>query len=164
MIKKKDFVTPPTGLRIIQDGVFDLNRILSEVKKYLFEKKYLVQEKDHTEKMKDTGLDVGIEIVAEREVTKYVKFNIRIKFRAERLKKIKLQNRYAYRGFLEIRTFAFLDLDYKDNWRSRPLGNMLFFIYNNYIIKDKILEYEEKNYKELEDIRNIMKSILEVDK
>ncbi len=164
MIQKKDFVTPPTGLRIIQDGVFDLNRILKEVKLYLFSRKYKVHEKDHTEKMKDTGLDVGVELNAEREVNEYIMFNIKIKFRAVGLKKIKLQNRYAYRGFLEVRTYAFLNLDYKDNWRSKPLGNMLFFIYNNYIIKNKILEYEDKNYKELEDIRNIIKSILEVDK
>ncbi len=164
MIDKEDYVTPPTGIRITQKGVFDADKLWRKLRSYFNSKNYFFQEKGQTEKIKPVGRGIELEWIAEREVTDYIKFNIKIKFRLEKLNKVKTQRKEIYKGDFEMKTFAYLTLDYKKKWQAKPLSNLFFHIYNNYIIKGKIIELEDKLYEEVTEIQNIAKWVLDLHK
>lgn len=102
--------------------------------------------------------EVLMKWIAEREIDDYTKFKIEIHFFIERMMKINDK----YRGELRITYFAQVELDYKNNWQKSPFTKFLFFIYNNYIMKTKILvNYEPKLKRDVESVREILKEHLE---
>ena len=63
---------------------------------------------------------------------------------------------------MEIKIFAFINLDYKNRWKG-PLKGFLMNVYNNYLIKDKIKNILEINlYKEVMELHDEIKDILEM--
>lgn len=158
MIKKVYKVLPGAGIRIKKSGFFNFDKLYTEMKEWFDDHDYVFHEKEHTEKEGSLGREVMMKWIAVREIDDYAKFNIEIQFFIEKL--IKIENKS--KGELRITFFANVELDYKNNWQKNPFTKFLFFIYNNYIMKTKILtNYEPKIKKDIEELREILKGHLE---
>ena len=158
MIKKIYKVLPGSGIRIKKTGFFKFESLYKDMKEWFDEHEYFFHEKEHAEKDLPQGREVLMKWIAEREIDDYTKFKIEIHFFIERLMKINDK----YKGELRITYFAHVELDYKNNWQKNPFTKFLFFIYNNYIIKAKILvNYEPKIKADVEAVRQILKEHLE---
>ena len=161
VIKLKDNVLPATGLKIdIRNGVFDLNEFLSKAKTWFFRKQYDYAEKKHSDKDLPQGHEVNIICVNDRKVSDYIKFHIDMDLFITDMKKTKVDGRTFEKGNFEARFFAWLELDYKKKWQSRPFANFLLHVYNNYIIKKQIQDYEDKLYDEVMELFSKLKKVL----
>jgi len=158
MIKQVYKVLPGAGIRIKKSGFFNFESLYKNMKEWFDDHEYIFHEKEHAEKDLPLGKEVLMKWIAEREIDDYTKFKIEIHFFIERLLKINDK----YKGELKITFFAQIEFDYKNKWQKNPFSKFLFFIYNNYIIKSKILtNYEPKLKEDVESIRKILKDYLE---
>jgi len=155
MIKKVYKVLPGTGIRIKKAGIFDFDGLYKDMKSWFIEHEYLFHEKEHTEKDLSHGREILMKWYAEREIDDYAKFRIDIFFFVEKFTRLDKKAKAE----LKITYFASVELDYKNNWQKNPLYKFLFFIYNNYIIKGRILTNYEPKLKN--DLREIAKGYLE---
>lgn len=123
--------------RISKKGVFDLNNVIKEIKEFLNNIKYDVDEKQNISKEKSNGIETIIEIVAEREIDDFFMYKLNIEFLVIKLSKVIVNNKKMDKGELEVRMVPKLVLDQKNKFHGW-LGDVSFKIYRDYIIKDKI--------------------------
>lgn len=161
MIREKELITLAKGNLIRYRGDFDLDRLYKECKKWFKSKNYIFTEKEHTDKTRPQGDELNIKFMARREIDDYAEFNIETYFFI--LEVNKKDNKIS-NAHVKINIEAFVKLDYKGLWQKSPFKKFLFFIYNNYIIKKKILnEYEGKLENELTEYSNLIKSYLNLE-
>ena len=157
MIGKEEFVTPAKGILIKYKGEFNLDEMYKKCKTWFSSKKYEFTEKEHTQKDRPQGEELNIKFLGERKVDDYVKFHIETYFFILEInKKGKLSN-----ANVKINIQAWIELDYENRWQNNPISKFLFFIYNNFIIKKKVLKvYENKIFIEMLDYSKLIKSYL----
>lgn len=157
-MSRTDTLTPTPGLILKKSGEFDLDALYLDMHMFFDENSYVFQELENTNKTKDKGSEIEIRWRAERLVDTYAKFIITVYFYVERVKKIGK----IYSGDLTITLSASVELDYKNEWPLKPMGNFLFKIYNKYIIKPKIIKnYYGPLFGEITALQERAKKILE---
>ncbi len=153
-----DPITPASGLILRKTGEFDLDALYSDLHLFFDENSYGFQELENGTKLKDKGEEITIKWRGERAVDAYGKFIITVSFIIEGAKK----RGKTYTGDLRIILGALVELDYKNEWPLKPMGNFLFKIYNKYIIKQKINQkYYGPLYDEIVALQERAKKILE---
>ncbi len=154
MIGQKDKVLPGSGIRIKIDGKCNFEKLYEDMKSFFDEHDYDFLEKEHTEKDLPQGRELIIVWTAEREVDDYAKYDIKVRFFIENFRK----EGSVCSGNFEIKMWATITFDYKNNWQGNPITEFLFKIYNSYIIKEKILNnYEPKLESEIEELKSLIK-------
>lgn len=155
VITKEIKIHPTKGIIIRYHGVFDIDSLYKNVKSWFKSNSYDYFEKENTEKNKPQGNTLIIKMRARREIDDYVRFRLEVDFdEILRVKKVE----HGYNGEARIIIRAFMDLDYHDNWKAIPF---LFYIYNNVILKNKVLHYYwPKIYGDMMDLNSLIKSKL----
>lgn len=148
--------------KIWVDGVYDLTEVIHEIREWFKANLYgQPLETENTTKVKGKGTETITKFKAEREVTDYIKFWIHIDGRAIEQEKVKVDDRILDKGKAEFKVKTVIELDYRKKWRKSKLGRILMFIYNNYLIKNKLKDvYEEKIYDEGFELFNVIKKTL----
>jgi len=158
MIGKEEPITPPAGLRIRKTGTFNLNKLYKDMRMWFNKYSYDFQEKEYKRKDADAGQEIKITWVATKEIDDYCRSEIKVEFFLQYVMDI---GNSLKKGFLQIKFWAKVILDYQNKWQAKPLGNFLFFMYNNFIIKNKIEKYYEGQlYNELIELQDLTKSLL----
>ena len=122
---------------------------------YQFCHDWLVQEIDtklmetkYEEKIKQDGKDINIKWIAKAKITDYFRYVIEVKFRILRMKdvevikdgiKIKMQD-----ASVEIKVKGDLQRDYEGKFERTAWRKFLRGIYEKWIIKPRIEQYEDK--------------------
>ena len=155
MIKgQKDSVTPKQGFILKYKGTCDIKKLYKSSKDWFAKNNYKFSEKEFKEKWGPTGTEFKIHLEGERYVDEYLSFNIKIVFFIIDAKKINEK----YKANVHVTADAHLLLDRKNKWQGNSIKSFLFFIYNNFIIKNKIENvYEDKLYAELMELINNIK-------
>lgn len=149
--------------RIERHGIFDVNLIYKEIKEWFAENNYTYVEKENTTNKKDKGVEIKITMLADRDVTDYFKFAIEIKYLIVETQKVKVKDKLLDRGYFRAFFKAELVLDHKHLWAKNRLSKLLRFIYNNFIIKNKIDDVYSPALKfEADDAFNTMKEALDM--
>lgn len=154
-IDKKTSIHPSKGIVIRFKGTFDMDSLYKSIKSWYGIHSYNYYENENTEKTKPQGNSLQLKMNGEREVDDYVKFRVEVEFNeVMRVKKLAKGNT----GDARIIIKAFMILDYKNNWKRLPF---LFYIYNNIILKKKILVYYWQSiYDEMMELNSTIKSEL----
>ncbi len=160
MIKgQKDYVTPKQGLILRYNGVFDLKKIYNSSKKWFNDNKYALTEKEYKEKPTSVGSEFNMVLESERDIDDYAKFFISLHIFIIDAKKADEK----YNGKIKINISAYVLLDRANKWQTNSIKTFLFFVYNNFFIKDKIQNvYEDKIYSELMNIISNIKKYIKV--
>lgn len=160
MIKgQEDYVTPKQGFVLKYKGTFDLKKLYNSSKQWFIEKNYILSEKEYKEKPRQMGTEFRLILEGERDIDDYVKFVISSTMFLLNTKKVNGK----HHGNMNINVIAYLVLDRKKRWQSNSIKSFLFFIYNNLIIKNKIVNvYEDKLYNELINYINNMKKYIDI--
>lgn len=105
--------------------------------------KYDFNEKDYTRKTQLKGKEYLIEYISERKVTNYLKFYIDIRIEIRGGKTLDIEAHKKQKAHVIVRFKAYYEKDYMNKWPK-------FFkkIYEDHIIKQKILDYEGKLWAE----------------
>jgi len=154
----KDFVTSTAGLLLYHDGEFNVDDFYENAKEWFRKRKYDYTEIDHIIKNKRQGREIVYIFKGERKIDNYFQFTIQSRMLATRVRELKNGN---YEGLVKINVKAWIDLDWNKNWQGTPFTKFLFYVYNNFIIKNKIQRlYETKLYLELLDYVHVIKEVL----
>ena len=128
--------------RISKKGIFNLNKVIKELKEFLIDNKYKIDEKQNISKELSKGTETIIDIIAERDIDDFYSYKITVEFLITSLSKVALNEKKFDKGELEVRITPKLVLDHKNKFHGR-FGDFLLKIYKAYIIKDKIDKVHE---------------------
>ncbi len=157
MISRTYKVLPGVGIQIRHKGLFNLNKLYSDMKKWFKDNGYYFSEKEQGIKDREKGREIKQKWEASREIDDYARFIIKVNFFFEDLNKVD----HMDKGYVKITFFADVLLDYKEKWQTNGLYKFLFFVYNNYIIYHKIKEvYDVKLKQEVDGLHNLTKERL----
>ena len=149
--------------RISKKGIFDLNKVIKEVKEFLEANKYKCHEKQNVSKDTDKGVETIIDVVAEREIDDFYKYKIAVEFLVTNLEKVTAKNKRMDKGVLEVRITPKLVLDHKNKFHGW-FGDLLFKIYKDYVIKDTINKvHGVKIYLDGMAVFDLMKHTMDLD-
>jgi len=143
--------------RISKKGVFDLNKVVKNLKDYLKDHKYFLNEKQNISKATDKGNEITLDFIAEKEIDDFYAYKITVDFLVTNLNKVSVKEKKLDKGEVEIRITPRLILDHNNKFRGW-LGDFLFKLYKSYVIKDKINKvYTAKLYVEAMGLFDLMK-------
>ena len=142
--------------KVKHEGIFDLKEVYRFVYAWLTDFEYFIEEKGYIEKSKPEGKEVEIHWIARRKISDYFRFVLKLDWlilgmtTVEIIKdNIKVK---ANKGSIEIKVKAVLEKDYENKWESTSFLKFLRGIYDRYIIKGRIENYEDKISEELDEL------------
>ena len=150
--------------KIKNTGVFDFKDFYSFAYDWLRDEGYDVYEKKYSEKVSGDSKQLEIEWDADREVSDYFKFRINMYWLIMGMKSVEVQKEgqkiKMESGTVEIKFKSILVKDYEDRWENHPFWKFLRGIYERYIIKSRIEEYQIKVLEETEELISQCKAFL----
>ncbi len=142
--------------KIKNTGIFNFKDFYSFVYDWLREEGYDVFEKKYSEKVSGDSKQIEIEWDADREISDYFKFRINMYWLILGMKSVEVQKEGQKvkmdTAVTEIKFKAILVKDYEDRWENSTFWKFLRGIYERYIIKSRIEEYQIKILEELEEL------------
>lgn len=150
-------VNPGQGLQIREKGVFDLNKLYKEMRSWIDKHKYGFNEKEHTEKILDKGKEIILAWEAEREITDYLVYEIKVNFHLKGINKVSDD---LVNGFAKITFKANVVSDYKNRFGKSSFSEWLSKLYKNYLIRSEIERHQDKLKEELINFHDITKEVL----
>jgi len=158
---EKDFVF--SG-KIRQRGVFEYPELYRFCYMWLVDKGYWVTEKTYSEKVNPDGKEVEIEWEAKRKISDYFRYLLIVKWRILGLKEVEAERDGAKitlsKGFPEIKVDAVLEKDYEHRWEGTAFLKFLRGLYDRYIVRGRIEQYELKIYSEADEFLAQIKAFL----
>ncbi len=146
------------GYQIRERGVFNLDKLYKEMYAWLDSNKYDFNEKLHQHKKLERGDEIEVKWEAEREVTDFIRYDIKIHILLIDINSVS-DNLVA--GYARITFQTNLVLDYKERWSSSKFKNFLFEIYRKVFFKDTISKNVKKLRDEVSDFHKTTKEILD---
>ena len=153
--------------KIKQLAVFDFKEFYRYCYTWLVDKGYTVFEKLYSEKVGPTGKEVEIKWEAERKISDYFKFRLKFDWRILNMKEVEAEKEGVKvkmnHGFPEIKVTAILEKDYEHRWESNAFLKFLRGMYDRYIIRGRIEQYEVRIFADAEEFLAQAKSFLSLE-
>jgi len=153
--------------KIKQEGIFNFQDFYSFAYKWLKDEGYKVKEKSYGEKVMGDAKELLIIWESEKKVSDYFKFKIKMTWLILNMKKIKVKRENKEismnSGTAEIRFEAILEKDYENKWEDAPIWKFLRGIYDRYIVKSRIDQYEDDLRDELDELIAQSKAFLAIE-
>jgi len=145
------------GVLIEKKGLFDYYSLYNLISEWYSSHKYDFNEVEFSTKTKPQGKEYTIEYEGSRKVTDYIKFYIVTRIEISGAKTLNIKTTKQQKGHVKVFLKAYYEKDYKDKWKYFPFIRK---IYENYIIKEKILKYEGKLWSEANNLIDEIKKSL----
>ena len=153
--------------KIKQTGNFDFKDFYSFTYDWLNDEGYTVIEKKYSEKVSGESKDIEIIWEAAKKISDYFKFMIKMNWTIGGLKNIEAtkdgRKIKTNSGLVEIKFSAVLIKDYESRWEDHPLWKFLRGVYDRYMIRSSIEEYEGKLIGNLDELIAQCKSYLAIE-
>jgi len=125
---------------------------------------YGIQEELYNEKLSSNGKEITINWNANKKVTDYFKFQITMEWHILGMKDAEVEvdgkKVNTNKGEVEIVFKANIIKDYEKRWEDKPFWKFLRGIYERYIIRETVDEFEGDLEDELKDIIKEIKAFL----
>ncbi|MAF50588.1 MAG: hypothetical protein CMH64_00695 [Nanoarchaeota archaeon] len=154
------------NLKIKQRATFDMGELYKVMFRWFSRNNYDFQEKEYLEKAMGDGSAKQLEIAwrARKKISDYFRFDIKVKFLIIGLKSTEIEvgdvKRKTNEGDLEMRFDAVIVSDYEGKYEGNPVTKFFKDIYNHYIIKSRIENYETQIHEEVYELLAEIKSFL----
>ena len=147
-------------------GIIDSRELYTFCYKWLTDEDYFIVEKVYNEKITKDGKEVEIKWFAFRKISDYFRFYLKIDWRiiltpVEAIKnggKVK-----AEKGILEIKIDGVLEKDYEHRWENNGFLKFLRGVYDRYMIRTRVEQYEERLMEEVNEFIAQCKSLLAIE-
>jgi hypothetical protein len=153
--------------KIKQAGLFDFKEFYSFVYDLLNGQEYDISEKKYSEKIVGEAKEIEIKWEATRRISDYFKFMIKLDWFITGMRKVKVKREgkeiEMNSGSVEINFKAILVKDYENRWEGEPFWKFLRGIYDRYVIRSRIEDYEEKLIIEVTEAISQCKSFLAIE-
>jgi len=149
-----------------QKGYWKYTDIYNFAFEWLKDHGYKIKEKKYTEKVSPNGKEIELEWEASKKVSDYLKFIISLKWHILGLKDAEIERggkkESTNKGELKIKFESETEKDYEKRWEDNPFWKFLRGIYDKYVIRTTIEEYENRLIKESNDYVKEIKSFLQM--
>lgn len=139
-------------------GVFDLDRLYSELCKWIKTHEYDFYEPKHSDKDKPRGKELKYTLEGEREVDDYFKYYLKMYLFGQDLTPV---SDNLVKGVVKVNFTGYVELDWKKKWGHSSFTNFLFKVYNNYIIKHSVERQRDLLFEDLVEFQDVAKNVLE---
>jgi len=153
--------------KIKQRGLFDFKDFYTFTYDWLMDENYDVFERKYVEKVKGDSKDVEIKWEAMKEISDYFRFVIIADWIILGMKQVKVKKEGKEitidSGVLEIKFKAILVKDYENRWENHPFWKFLRGVYDRYMIRTRVEQYEERLMEEVNEFIAQCKSLLAIE-
>jgi hypothetical protein len=115
---------------------------------WLKDESYIVSEEEYTEKITDRGKEIVIKWTAWRKISDYFKFTIKMDWHILGMQDAEVERNgkkeKTNKGEVKITFRPTLERDYESRWEVNPWYKFFRGIYDKYIIKTTIDDYEDR--------------------
>ncbi len=146
---------------IFHKGIYDLSNIISISNSYLKQLKYDITDKKHEEKTKSSGREVKLDWIAEKKVSEYVKYIIELTILVKDQIDILFGKKKLQKGRMEVLIKAYMDKNYKATFKDSKLSEALRRIYDKFIAKKTLDDYEDALKDESNELARLVKEQFE---
>jgi len=150
--------------KIKHKGTFVFKDFYTYTYDWLTGEDYKVTEKKYSEEIEGDAKKLEIEWEAEKKVSDYFRFLIKIDWKILRMKEIEVvkegKKMKMNSGQVEMTIKGILVKDYESKWEDHPFWKFARGIYDRYIIKSRIDEYEDKIIEEANEFISQCKAFL----
>ncbi len=153
--------------KVKQRGIFSYSDFYNFSYDWLRQEDYDVTERNYTEKVIGDAKDIQVVWEAERKISDYFKYMIKVRMNIWGMKKIKVKKEGKEismdTGLFEINFEVWLIKDYEDRWENHPFWKFLRGLYERYIIRARVDLYEDKAIEELIEFMGECKAFLAIE-
>lgn len=153
--------------KVKQRGLYDFKDVYEFLYDYLLDEDFEVHEERYLEKKRGEEKEVEILWEATKSISDYFQIKVTAFWIILNMKKVEAvkdgQKVQTDSGVLEINVTGQLIKDPEDKWTNQP-WKFLREIYDKFIIRRRIDQYEEMTKEETEEFIAYIKSILSIDK
>lgn len=133
---------------------------------WLKDEGYKVKEKEYVEKLSSLGKELILKWVAEKKVTDYFKNEIEINWHILGMKdaEVELDGKKisTNKGEVAITVKATLVRDYEERWEDKPIWKFLRGVYEKYVIRTTVDEYENNLEDKAKEYLGDVKAFLQI--
>jgi len=153
--------------KLKQKGIYNFKDFYEFLYDYLTDENFDVFENKYVEKVEGDAKNIEIDWKATKEISDYFKFEIVANWIILGMKKVKVKKEGKEismdSGTLEIKFTANLQKDYENRWENNAFFKFLRGIYDRYIIRTRIDDYELKIFQEVNELIAQAKSFLAIE-
>jgi len=151
--------------KVKHSGVFDFKETYRILFEWLMDAGYDVNEKSYKENIGAGGAkEIEVEWVAVRKVSDYFRFMIKAKWHIIGMTSVEVEidgvKQKMNKGQFELEISSVLIKDYEARWENKPFWKFLRTLYDKYLIKERVEQYEGKLIGEMEEFVAQCKSFL----
>lgn len=150
--------------KVKDKGVFDFAELYRIAYTWLVDEGYWIVEKLYSEKITASGKELDIEWNCYKKISDYFRFELSVTWKVLGMKDVEVEREgdkvTLNKGGFEITVKATLVKDYESRWESSQLDKFLRGLYDRYIIRSRIENYEGKLYGEGEEFLAQVKAFL----
>ena len=134
---------------------------------WLREHGYKIKEDNYNEKIIASGKEVIIEWKAEKKVTDYFEFQIKTDWHILHMKDVEVEidgkKTKTQNGEVEIIFKGNLIKDYEKRWEDKPLWKFLRGVYEKYVIRATVDEFEDDAEDDVRELIGELKAFLKLE-
>jgi hypothetical protein len=150
--------------KVKSSGIFSMSELYEFLYDWVNDEGYKVKEKKYSEKIIGDVKTIEIQWECEKKISDYFKFQLKSDWLVTGLKKIEVKREdkkiSMNSGTVEIKFGAILLKDYEARWENNPFWKFWRGVYDKYIIRSRIDEYEDKIEEELLELIGQTKAFL----
>ena len=128
-------------------GFFDFKDFYDFCFNWLTDERYVVEEEVYTEKLSGFGKEIIISWKAWKKVSDYFKNVIEMDWHILGMNDAEVEidgkKTKTQKGNVKIKFKGILERDYEEKWEGKPFNKFLRGIYDKYIIRTTMEEYED---------------------
>ncbi len=148
-------------------GFFHYKDVYAFCYNWLKDHNYGTSEDEYTEKLSSRGKEIIIRWKAEKKISDYFKNIIEVSWHilgmedAEVMRNGKKDK--ANKGEVKITITGILERDYEDNWGKTAFNKFIRGVYDKYIIRSTMDQYEDKVIDESDEFTEQLKAFLNLE-
>jgi len=153
--------------KIKQASIFEFKEFYRFLYTWLSDNEYDVTEKVYSEKITPSGKEIEIEWEANRKISDYFKFVIKVTWRILGMVDVEVQKdgkkAKMNKGVVEVKASAWITKDYESRWEANAFLKFMRGVYDRYVIRERIQTYENKLFGEADELIAQAKAFLELE-
>lgn len=146
---------------IRHEGLVDFDKLFNNMTSWFESYDYNLTIKNITKSVKPDGGEIKVELLADREVSPYVKFKFECELILLRGREVQVGKKRMRKGLLEIRIKSLYEKNWKQTFSKTSFPQFIREVYERFIAKNVIMGFEMKLWKEGNELIETVKEVLE---
>lgn len=163
---EKELVVRET--RITYEGLFLIDELHKTINDWCSAKHYDRLDKLYAESIKPEGKYIDIELLPEKNIDDYTKFEVRVRIHASNIKSTIVtmdgRKRKMNDGKVQIVLDAFIVSDAQNRMENKPINHFFRTLFDKYIYRSQTKRIEEQLKEDVNHLKTSINSYLNINK